>query len=195
MHVIELSHLQELPNICNIFEIIIRTGIHNKKLPTDFWESKLHSDVLKSFLEVKKLRASFCLCKISNARVALNSNISTLWCTHRTQKFPATLFSFGGKLEEMVQIWLMLLYTYDAVHQRPHSKPSIGLDRLISTVSKDGRHTDFIHQCWPAEAGHQWGGQDSSWQNRPSNLRWQEPLPASDHLLSGRNKENSRVQQ
>jgi len=35
--IIELLNLQELPNICNIFEIIIKTGIDNKKLPKDFW--------------------------------------------------------------------------------------------------------------------------------------------------------------
>lgn len=64
-----IAPIQELPNIRNIFEIIIiRTGISNKKLPMDFWESKLHSEVLKSFPEVKKLWALFCLGRISNVK-------------------------------------------------------------------------------------------------------------------------------
>lgn len=44
----ELLHLLELPNICNIFAIIKRTGIDNQK---DFCENKLKPEVLKSFLE------------------------------------------------------------------------------------------------------------------------------------------------
>lgn len=44
----QLLHLQELPNICNIFEIIM-TGIDNKNLWKDFWENKLHWEVLKEF--------------------------------------------------------------------------------------------------------------------------------------------------
>lgn len=63
-------YLQELPNICNI---IIRTDIDNKKLPKDFWENKLHSEVLKTFLKVKKAWASFCLSKILNVRLTLSS--------------------------------------------------------------------------------------------------------------------------
>lgn len=62
-----------MPNICNIFEIIIMTGIDNKKLLKDFRQNKLHSEVLKSFLEAKKLWASFCLGKVSNARTVFDS--------------------------------------------------------------------------------------------------------------------------
>lgn len=40
-----------MPNICNIFEIIVKTGIDNKKLSNNFWENKLLSEVLKSFLK------------------------------------------------------------------------------------------------------------------------------------------------
>lgn len=62
-----------MPNICNIFEIILMTGIDNKKLLKDFRPNKLHSEVLKSFLEAEKLWASFCLGKVSNVRTIFNS--------------------------------------------------------------------------------------------------------------------------
>lgn len=49
------------------------TGIDNKKLLKDFRQNKLHSEVSKSFLEAKKLWASFCLGKVLNVRIIFNS--------------------------------------------------------------------------------------------------------------------------
>ena len=67
----ELLHLPALPNICNIFAKIKRTDIDNKKLPKDFWENKLQSEILKSFLE--EIRGFVCLRKALSVRLTLKS--------------------------------------------------------------------------------------------------------------------------
>lgn len=122
----ELSYLQELPNICSIFEIITRTGIYNKKLAMGFWESKLHSEILKSFPQSKEIM-SFIL---SQQDIKCKSNTefytSNLWYFSMAQKsFQLFYFSLVDELVEVVQILLIFICIHDGTDRKPHNKLSI----------------------------------------------------------------------
>lgn len=127
-----------------------------------FWESKLHSEILKSFPQSKEIM-SFIL---SQQDIKCKSNTefytSNLWYFSMAQKsFQLFYFSLVDELVEVVQILLIFICIHDGTDRKPHNKLSIWMAGFIFLVYGDLRHTVIIHQCWPAEAGHPmgWTGQ------------------------------------
>lgn len=112
--IIELLHLQELPNICNIFETIVKTGIDNKKLSNNFWENELYSEVLKSFLQEIM---GFVLSQESiECKDNTHFSISIL-CQNHSKVSSSIIFLWWGSWGKWYKCLLMLIYIYDSVNQ------------------------------------------------------------------------------
>lgn len=89
----------------------------------DFWESKLHSEILKSFPQSKEIMGFI----LSQQDIKCKSNTefytSNLWCISMAQKScQLYYFSLVDKLVEVVQILLILICIHDGTDQKPHNK-------------------------------------------------------------------------